>query len=252
MNSLQNFNPAEITPTVMDLIPNGWYDCEIVEVNLKPTKGPGDNERLSFRFKIIGEQFTNRQFYSGLNVKNSNAQAQEYAQKDLSAICHATGVMSFANAGVEQFVGKNLQVLVGTGKTSKAYPDPQNEGKGYKAIKGAGVAVVPPAFAAPAPVVAAPATPVAAPVAPPVVTASPIDSAIADGWLAHPQSPGYFYKGSDVILEADLVARYPAVPAVPVAPAAPEVPVVPPAPPAPEVPVVPAETTGAKPPWVNP
>lgn len=93
--------------------------------------------------------------------------------------------------------------------------------------------------AAPAPVAAAApvaATPVAAPVpaapvAPPVPAAPVAPAAPAfppEGWLAHPTSPGWFYKGQEVLTEADLRARMaPAVPAAPAIPAAPALPVAP-------------------------
>ena len=54
-------------------------------------------------------------------------------------------------------------------------------------------------------------------------------AAQADGWIAHPDAPGYHYKGQEVVADADLAARYPAAPAVEAAPSAPPAP-----PPAPE------------------
>jgi len=74
---------------------------------------------------------------------------------------------------------------------------------------------------APPPVVVAPPAPVAPPV--PVAPAFP-----PEGWTAHPQAPGYYYKGQEVLTEADLHAR--------IAPPAPPVPVAPPIPAAPPVP----------------
>lgn len=42
-----------------------------------------------------------------------------------------------------------------------------------------------------------------------------------DGWLAHPNAPGHFYKGQEVLSEADLRAKYPTAPPVAVQPPAP-------------------------------
>lgn len=61
---------------------------------------------------------------------------------------------------------------------------------------------------APAPV--AVPVPVAAPVIAPVVSFPP------DGWAQHPDSPIHFYRGSEVLTEADLRAKF----AAPVAPSA--------------------------------
>ena len=61
------------------------------------------------------------------------------------------------------------------------------------------------------PVVAAPPPVVLAPVAPPApVQAPPAPVAPQwppQGWTAHPQSPGWFYQGQEVLSEADLRAR---------------------------------------------
>lgn len=78
---------------------------------------------------------------------------------------------------------------------------------------GLGVAAVAAAFggsAAPAPAPAtteqaappAPNTSYMVPPPPPVAAVFP-----PEGWLAHPGAPGYFYKGQEVLTEADLRAR---------------------------------------------
>lgn len=61
-----------------------------------------------------------------------------------------------------------------------------------------------------------------------------LEGAYADGWQAHPQSPGWSWKGTEVISNADLAARYPepkapplptdAAPPLPTEAAAPSVP----------------------------
>jgi hypothetical protein len=62
----------------------------------------------------------------------------------------------------------------------------------------------PAAIAAPA----APPAPPAAPVAPAVPTQTPRQLAEADGWVLHPTAPDYLYKGEEVVLIADVEARY--------------------------------------------
>jgi hypothetical protein len=54
-----------------------------------------------------------------------------------------------------------------------------------------------------------------------------LEGAYADGWQAHPDAAGYSYKGSEVLLNADVAAKYPAPPPPPVKA---EEPVVPPIP----------------------
>lgn len=51
---------------------------------------------------------------------------------------------------------------------------------------------------------------------PPVqVQVDPMAGARADGWQAHPQHPGYSWRGQDVVSDADLMAHYPAPQAAP-------------------------------------
>ena len=57
---------------------------------------------------------------------------------------------------------------------------------------------------APAPALVAPA----APPAPVVVTVSPLEAAIADGWQVHPDNGAYYFKGSEVIDIPTLEGRY--------------------------------------------
>lgn len=101
---------------------------------------------------------------------------------------------------------------------------------GFGAPAPAPAAVAPAPAAAPA--VGAPAQPWAQPAAPAAVAPPPAFTppappapAAADfppaGWTAHPEAAGYFYKGQEVLSEADLRARMaPAAP--PAAPAAPD------------------------------
>lgn len=82
--------------------------------------------------------------------------------------------------------------------------------------------------ATPAPVVAAPAAAAPSPIPTPpplapVAAPAPVVAFPPEGWQAHPQAPGYFYCGQEVLTEADLRARV-AQPAPPAAMAPPPAP----------------------------
>lgn len=49
-----------------------------------------------------------------------------------------------------------------------------------------------------------------------------LEGAVADGWIAHPDAAGYFYKGQEVVDSATLAGRYPAPVAAPPALPTPE------------------------------
>jgi hypothetical protein len=79
------------------------------------------------------------------------------------------------------------------------------------------------------PVVGAAPAPAPQPAPPPPVVAAepvkvdPLDAAHVDGWVPHPDAPGYHYKGQDVKTDAEVVALYAgnaaAEPAAPASPA---------------------------------
>ncbi len=94
-----NFNARDIEPASgqMDPIPAGWYNAAIEESELKPTKA-GDNHYLELRFSVLDGQYVNRKVYARLNIHNNNPMAQEIAYKELSAVCHAVGVMDLEDS----------------------------------------------------------------------------------------------------------------------------------------------------------
>lgn len=225
-----SFDATNIEPQKpIEVIPAGWYNCEISDAEVKATRGKSGGTRANFELTVTTGDYKGRKFFAGINVKNANAQAQEIGQRELSAICHSVGIVNVSD--LRAFVGKQLQVKVKVRKASeedkeKGYED-RNEPSGFKALDGA--AVSGPAFVPGAPPPAPPAAPAAVATFPPA------------GWVAHPTAPGHFYCGQEVKTEAELRAMF-APPAAPVAPPAPPAPAAPPAaptpPPAPVAPVV--------------
>lgn len=124
----------------------------------------------------------------------------------------AAGVAWDANkhAGTKAKVASGLwRMKVGV----KRAPGEGEDSPNY--VKPGETAAAPSAPAVPAaPNTSIPAAPSEVPPPPPV---DPMAAALADGWLPHPQAPGYHYKGNDVVADADVAARY-SVPAAPPAP----------------------------------
>ncbi len=93
MANLNGFNAADVEPTGnFEPIPAGKYLAAITESEMKPTKN-GGGSYLQLTFTIIEGQHKNRVLWARLNLDNPNATAVRIAQAELSAICHATGVM---------------------------------------------------------------------------------------------------------------------------------------------------------------
>lgn len=271
-----NFDATQVAPDqgIGDPLPTGWYNVAIDESEMKPTND-GAGTYLKLRFDVLDGQFKGRKLWEQLNLKNANAQTVEIAQKQLSAICHAVGVLKPAKS--EELHGIPLKVRVGQKKAEGGY-DAGNKITSYKNVNekvdmaggdagaaafgaaspgapppadnaqpwaappaAAAVDTAPPAPTPPAPPVPAPAAPAA-----PAVAHDPIAAAEADGWIQHPSSPTHMYKGQDVKTKDELAAMFPA----PAAPAVPEAPAVPPAPPVDAAAA--AAATTAPPPWAKP
>lgn len=89
----RTFNAAEVDPaSTFQPVPPGEYAVMITDSEMKGTKD-GKGEYLKLTFKIIQGEFENRFIWANLNLINQSSQAQEIAERELSAICHAIDVM---------------------------------------------------------------------------------------------------------------------------------------------------------------
>jgi len=93
MANLNGFNASEVEPTSnFEPLPAGKHLAAITESEMKPTK-TGTGRYLQLTFTIIDGEYKNRVLWARLNLNNPNATAEKIARSELSAICHAVGVM---------------------------------------------------------------------------------------------------------------------------------------------------------------
>jgi len=91
--ALLNFDASQVAPSVpYETLPAGKYLVEITDTELKPTKN-GTGEMLQIEFTVIDGEFKNRKVWDRLCLRHSNPEAVKIANANLSAICHAVGVM---------------------------------------------------------------------------------------------------------------------------------------------------------------
>jgi len=126
-NKMDNLGEQEYS-----LVPEGWYNATIKDVNIKPTKD-GTGKMMNFRFDITGPSHANRVVFVGLNVQNRSPQAEEMAQRDLKSIRTALGLSVIKNT--DQLIGKSLKIKVGIKKASGEYAA-KNTAVSYAAIEG--------------------------------------------------------------------------------------------------------------------
>ena len=93
MADLNGFNATEVEPTTsFEPLPAGKYLAAITESEMKPTKS-GTGSYLQLTFTILEGEHKNRVLWARLNLNNPNTTAVKIARSELSAICHAVGVM---------------------------------------------------------------------------------------------------------------------------------------------------------------
>ncbi|MBN2583213.1 MAG: DUF669 domain-containing protein [Planctomycetes bacterium] len=93
MADLHGFNATEVEPTTsFEPLPAGKYLAAITESEVKPTKS-GTGSYLQLVFTVLEGPYKNRVLWARLNLNNPNATAVKIARSELSAICHAVGVL---------------------------------------------------------------------------------------------------------------------------------------------------------------
>lgn len=159
----QAFDATSVEPNQpFEVIPAGKYQAQIVASDLKPTSN-GAGQYIWLELDILDGEYQGRKIWDRLNVINPNPQAVEIAQRALSALCHACGVMAFTDT--EELHWKPVLVTVRVRPPKGDYAA-SNEIRGYSPIDGS----LPAASAMPntspnQPALAASALPIAQPVA---------------------------------------------------------------------------------------
>ena len=91
---LSGFNAENVEPNApRDPIPAGWYRAVIEASEEKPTKAQ-TGSYLQLTIQIIEGEHAGRKVIDRLNLNNPNETAVEIAQRTLSSICRALGIMT--------------------------------------------------------------------------------------------------------------------------------------------------------------
>ena len=109
--ALIDFNAEAIEPlSDFSPLPVGNYTVVITQSEMKPTK-TGNGQYLQLTLQVVEGEFKNRLIFDRLNIQNPNSVAQQIAQKALSSICRAVGVMHPRDS--EELHDKVFQVKLG-------------------------------------------------------------------------------------------------------------------------------------------
>jgi len=122
-----------------ELLPPGEYVAHIVKSDLQPTKS-GNGQALKLELDILEGPYTGRKLFDNLNIVHQNQQAQEIAQRTLSAICHAIGKLQVRDS--EELHFKQLKVKVKVRPPQNGY-EAQNAISAYLPMNGQKPGTVP-------------------------------------------------------------------------------------------------------------
>lgn len=87
------FDATSVNPTpVFELIPENDYIVAVTDSEMKPTNNK-DGEYLNLTLEVLDGPYKGRMIFDRLNLVNKNTKAVEIAQRQLSQICHAVGVL---------------------------------------------------------------------------------------------------------------------------------------------------------------
>ena len=105
------FDASTVQPTqTFNALPAGSYPVIITASQIKPTKNV-DGEYLELTLEVQGGEFQGRKLFDRLNLWNKNPTAVEIAQRQLSALCHAVGVLQLGDS--EELHNKPVLAKVG-------------------------------------------------------------------------------------------------------------------------------------------
>lgn len=185
-----NFDARTVQPdTGMEPVPTAWYNVMADASEKKPTND-GQGEYLEVRYNILDGQYRGRKLFSRFNTKNNNAQAMDIAYRQLSALCHATGVLVLQDSQQLHGIPLKIRAILKEARTDKdtgKHYEASNDVRGWKNINEPvdGPEAGPQAQAAPQPAPQAPqgwGAPVPAP--------QPAPQQAAQPWQQQQPQPG--------------------------------------------------------------
>jgi hypothetical protein len=133
MANLNGYNADEYDPLDgFEVLPAGEYLAMATDSQMRSTKA-GTGSYLEIVWEVIDGDHRGRKLWSRLNLDNPHANAVELANRELSSICRAVGVMRPRDSA--ELHGKPVKLKVGVEKRQDN-GEPANRIKGYAPVDG--------------------------------------------------------------------------------------------------------------------
>ncbi len=111
------------------MLPEGWHPMRIDETAYEETKS-GNGHFIKLTWEVQDGVAKGRKHWTRLNVDNPNKDAVEIAERELTSICRATGVLRFRDP--RELQGKRALVKI-VHRTRKDTGDKEAVAAGYRA-----------------------------------------------------------------------------------------------------------------------
>jgi len=130
-----SFDATQVAPQEsINPIPAGVYLAQAIESDVRPLKS-GMGRSLSITFQVLEGQYINRKVFANLNIEHrGSAEAERIAQSQLSALCHAVGVLKPQDSTALHM--KPVRIRVKIRKDESGQYGDKNEVTGYEAAQG--------------------------------------------------------------------------------------------------------------------
>lgn len=132
-NAIDTFDAAQIQPqyNIGSNHPVGLFDAVISNTGMKPVKDKPNNGYFEIEYTTPAGKISDR-----FNLWNDNPQAVDISQKQLSAVCHATGIFRIASFRQSQGAElRNARLKIEVGYQKGQEPSSTNPTGGYTEVK---------------------------------------------------------------------------------------------------------------------
>jgi len=129
-----DWDPAQAAEEGGDFepIPDGWYEAEIEQAEMKPTKSK-DGQFMHLAFVLRGEKYDGRWVFKNLNLVNPSEKAQQIGRGEFARLTTAVGFRTKPKK-TSLLISKRLQVKL---RTIEFNGEKQNEVKAFRASNSA-------------------------------------------------------------------------------------------------------------------
>ena len=149
-----DFDASTVAPQASTSpIPAGTYLAQVIESDIKDLAS-GNGKGMKLTFEIIDGQYKGRRIWENLNIQHTNEDSQRIAQSQLSALCHAVGVIKLRDTAALHMKPVNIKVTV---REAEGKYQASNNVKGYESAGPVAPTQAAEAPSAPAPASKAPA-----------------------------------------------------------------------------------------------